>query len=231
MIFLLVVSMCLPLLVDAQTSPSIAINEIAWMGTSIEDIDANQHWRHEWVELYNTTERSMVLDEWTMELYRGEELYFAIPLSGTILSKEYFLIGASDKIVGVDVNYANLGGKFVNTGMRVVLQDNLGNIVHEIDAKEGWMGGDNTTKRTMEKIDTGWQTSRDPGGTPKEKNSKGFVEPIVEPFSFATKKDPSRSSSDSMSLWNGTTLLAFLLAVGSALLVLVLYRVLSSRQV
>ena len=27
----------------------VVINEIAWMGTPVEGVDAKQHWRYEWV--------------------------------------------------------------------------------------------------------------------------------------------------------------------------------------
>jgi len=34
-----------PLFVAAQ----VIINEIAWMGTPVEGVDAKQYWRYEWV--------------------------------------------------------------------------------------------------------------------------------------------------------------------------------------
>ncbi|MCH7772424.1 MAG: chorismate synthase, partial [Bacteroidetes bacterium] len=120
---------------------------------AVKGVDAKQEWRYEWLELRSTVERSMVLERWSIELYRpssakamegkGEELYFQIPLQGIIPSNGYLLVGASDKILGVDVNYANLGGKFVNSGMTVLLKDNLGNVVDEVDARKGWPAGEN----------------------------------------------------------------------------------------
>ena len=85
-------------------------------------------WRYEWLELQNTKESSITLDGWSIELYRQDELYFTIPLVGSIPANGYFLIGASDKIPDVDVNYKNLSGKLVNSGMKVVLKSNAASL-------------------------------------------------------------------------------------------------------
>jgi len=148
----------------------VIINEIAWMGMI-------ENWRHEWIELYNNTDQNISLDGWKMELYR-DDLDFTIELSGNI--EDYFLIVSSDIIfANYDFNYSNLGGKFNNSGQRIVLKNNQGVIVDEIDcfsSGEGWLAGDNDTKQTMEKIDKGWQTSQEAGGTPKAQNSSGSQE-------------------------------------------------------
>ena len=223
----------MPFEVSAQTLPSVFINEIAWMGTPIENVDSRQEWRYEWLELQNTKENSVTLNGWSVELYRQDELYFTIPLFGNIPANGYFLIGASDKISHVDINYANLSGKLVNSGMKVILKNNEGDIVDEVDAKEGWQAGDNASKRTMERK-TGlgpvlWHTSVNVGGTPKGQNSEGLKELASSLSSFATKKDLNRSFKDSLNIFNGTTLVAFLLSLGSSLLILLLRRLLLSR--
>lgn len=254
---LLFLAVVFPSVVFAQQAPLVVINEIAWMGSSVEGVDTKQHWRYEWLELQNRTiDRTIVLEGWSIELYRDEELYFEIPLSGTIIPQGYFLVAASDKVLGVDpvkqqklpygvdVNYANLAGKLVNTGMKVVLKDNVGNVVDEVDATDGWQAGENRSKRTMERIVGSdpalWQTSAEPGGTPKEKNSAGFKEPIPETFSFtnphtknfgvgANKKDPSGSFSKE-SMLSPPAFLAGALALGSALAMLALRRVLARQS-
>jgi len=44
--FLLIILLVLaPSFVAAQ----VIINEIAWMGTPVDGVDAKQHWRQEWV--------------------------------------------------------------------------------------------------------------------------------------------------------------------------------------
>ena len=214
----------MPFEVSAQTLPSVFINEIAWMGTPIENVDSRQEWRYEWLELQNTKENSVTLNGWSVELYRQDELYFTIPLFGNIPANGYFLIGASDKISHVDINYANLSGKLVNSGMKVILKNNEGDIVDEVDAKEGWQAGDNASKRTMERK-TGlgpvlWHTSVNVGGTPKGQNSEGLKELASSLSSFATKKDLNRSFKDSLNIFNRTTLVAFLLSLGSSLSIL-----------
>ena len=157
----------------------ILINEIAWMGTPVQGVEEKQWWRYEWVELFNAKDNPLQLDGWSVELYRGEELYFEIPIVGTVPTMGYFLVGSSGKIPGIDVDYSNLGGKFLNTGMRVTLKNALGEVVDEVDATSGWPGGDNKTKQTMERVvgsdpTTVWQASAEPGGTPKAPNSEGY---------------------------------------------------------
>ncbi|MBI2123761.1 MAG: lamin tail domain-containing protein [Candidatus Wildermuthbacteria bacterium] len=168
----------LPGAVEAQEQPGVVINEIAWMGTSVQGVEEKQWWRYEWLELYNNVDTVGMLDGWIVRLYRGNELYFEIPIGGTVPPQGYFLIGASDKIQGVDVNYANLGGKFLNTGQKIVLSNAVGAVVDEVDATTGWFGGDNKTKHTMERVGVSdtptWQTSTLAGGTPKAPNSIGF---------------------------------------------------------
>jgi len=239
----------LPSAVLAQQPPLVLINEIAWMGSSVDGVDANQHWRYEWLELRSTVERSTVLEGWNIELYRPSfakvfdpeasdrrategkgELYFTIPLSGTILTQGYFLIGASDRIANFDINYANLGGKLVNSGMRIVLKDSSDNPVDEIDNRDGWLAGDNETKRTMERKAGSdpalWHTSAMFGGTPKAENSEGLKELAPALFFSATKKDLTRSLQDSLPSFWGTILLAVLLALGSSVGILGLRRLL-----
>jgi len=243
MILFFVLFFFVPFLVNAQTFSPVVINEIAWMGSSsVDGIDANQHWRYEWLELRSTVERSTVLDGWSIELYQPStakatedkgELYFTIPVFGSISASGYFLIGASDKIPNADVDYANLGGKLLNTGMMVMLKDELGNVIDEVDAREGWQAGGNETKRTMERKEGSdpplWHTSAMFGGTPKAKNSEGLKELVLNLSSFETKKDLMGSSQDSLHIFNGTTLLAVLLALGSSVGILGLRRYLARR--
>ncbi|MGB9598874.1 MAG: hypothetical protein ACPLZH_03470, partial [Minisyncoccales bacterium] len=50
------------------------------------------------------------------------------------------------------------------------------NLEDEVFAQPKWPAGDKETKRTAErKKDFGWQTSENPGGTPKAENSQGFI--------------------------------------------------------
>ena len=157
------------------TAP-IMISEIAWMGTPVEGVDAKQWWRYEWVELYNPTQEPVSVNGWTLQASD-----FHIPLWGTIHAQEYFLVGASSKIPNLDVNYANLTGKFANTGQKVLLKDAAGITVDEVDARNGWQAGDNTEKLTMEKRISGeWASSLQVGGTPRALNTEAIQKSAEE---------------------------------------------------
>jgi hypothetical protein len=229
------------LLIPLGVLAQVAINEIAWMGSAVGGVDPKQNWRYEWVELYNNGDIVELLNGWALELYR-DKLDFRIPLKGAIEPSGYFLIGASEKIQGLDFNYKNLAGKFNNSGQRVVLKNTLGEVIDEVDATKGWPAGDNKTKRTMERragtglaLQEKWQTSASSGGTPKAQNSKGFAKNLEWEYSDdrsyiptlpqETKKDPVRSSpQNSTSVINGTTLSALAFALGSSVAVVLLRR-------
>lgn len=246
--------MFLPGLVLAQEELNVVINEIAWMGTPIAGIEENQWWRYEWLELYNTKESPLQLDGWEIELWR-DKLDFTVSLKGTIVPSGYYLAGASEKIPNLDLNYNNLGGKFNNSGQRVVLKNNLGEVVDEVDTTSGWFAGDNKTKQTMERVGQGWQTSVDSGGTPKSPNSTGMIQEPVAQLNLVkdkvnsdlaepsyshlgsakdekdgTEKDLSQSFQSRVPVINPITLLAGLLALGFSGVLLALKRFLALRQ-
>lgn len=70
-------------------------------------------------------------------------------------------------------------GALKNSGEDLKLYDNSGNLIDEVNCSSGWFAGDNKTKQTMERINPltlgnspkNWQTSQNPGGTPKAENS------------------------------------------------------------
>lgn len=163
----------------AQGSFSVVINEVAWMGYPIDHVESKQHWRYEWIELYNTSDYPIVLNGWTVELLR-DEIDFVINLNGTVAQSDFLVAGASDKLSFVDVDYDNLGGKFINGGQKLILRNNQGAIVEQFDARPNWFeAGDNNTKQSMERKNpnlagsdpANWATSKESGGTPKAKNS------------------------------------------------------------
>lgn len=232
-LFIILVS---PSLASAQ----IIINEIAWMGAPVEGVEAKQSWRYEWIELFNSGEQAVLLQGWRIELYSGENLEFTIVLFGSVPADGYFLIGASDKIPGVDVNYATLAGKLKNSGQRVVLRDAAGNVVEEIDAGSGWFAGDNDSKLTMERRfpdrssadPENWGLSRTTGGTPKAQNSIFGKERVLalgqnsltdSTGALVTKKDQPWSSLV-LVFSNGVFRRAFLLALAFAALLVYLRR-------
>lgn len=163
---------------DHGLKMGIIINEIAWMGTPVQNVDPGQWWRYEWLELHNSTENMQSLEDWKIELWTQSRLVFSILLSGTVSSHEFFVVGASKKIQGVSLSYENLTGKLSNSGMQVLLKDGVGNLVDSVDASSFWQAGDNITKQTMERtaglddnVSGEWHASKSPGGTPGKENS------------------------------------------------------------
>lgn len=200
----------------------VVINEIAWMGTPVDSVAENQWWRYEWLELFNAGEVPVSLAGWSIEL-RRKNLDFAIPLTGGISAKGYFLIVSSGKIGQSDYNYANLGGKFFNGGQQVLLKNAAGVVQDEVDARGGWFAGENETKETMERIDplaagsdpANWKTSEVLGGSPRAENSK-------KPVPLPQKKTDSSFRSAPLAPLH--FMIAVVVALVSALLAAVLRR-------
>ena len=160
----------------ADESFKVVINEICWMGT--EKSSSN-----EWIELYNNTEQVISLEGWGIYEKGGEVLIE--PLTGKILAKSYYLIERTDETTVDNVpasqepsGWAGYGLK--NDGEHLQLKDNNSNVIDEINCSDGWFAGDNKTKQTMERKNPelsgndseNWQTSENPGGTPKKQNSQ-----------------------------------------------------------
>lgn len=156
----------------AATASTIAINEIAWMGTSYS-------YNSEWIELHNTTNSAVDVNGWTLKAADNSP---AISLSGTIAAGGYYLLErTSDSSVpgiAADLIYT---GSLENSDEALELRDSSGAL---IDSADSWYAGDNTAKASMERVDplvagteaTNWVDSAktyDGGnGTPRAVNSK-----------------------------------------------------------
>jgi hypothetical protein len=148
----------------------VVINEIAWMGREASPND-------EWIELYNNSSSQITLDGWKLVAEDGTP---EISLKGKIPSKGFFLLERTDDEtlpnIKADLIYK---GSLSNKGEDLKLIDSKGNLIDEVDCSSGWFEGDNKTKRTMERKDAlvsgsdpeNWQLSKEPGGTPKDKNN------------------------------------------------------------
>lgn len=148
----------------------VVINEIAWMGTINSAND-------EWIELYNNTENLINLDGWQLLTQDGTP---KINLSGTIPANGFYLLERTDDntvpAISADKIYT---GALGNSGEALELYDNFGNLIDRVDNSSGWLAGDNKTKQTMERKNPqlegsnldNWQTSQNPGGTPRVQNS------------------------------------------------------------
>lgn len=159
---LLFLSLC-PL-VSAASSPAIAINEIAWMGSEISSYD-------EWIELYNNNPSTVSVDGWTLKNADGALI---IVLRGSVSPYGFYLLERTDdnSVPGVKADLV-YKGTLKNNGEKLDLFDNLSNLIDSVDCKKGWFAGDNGTKKTMERGSLEeWYSSQKKGGTPKAKNSK-----------------------------------------------------------
>ena len=171
----------------ADESFKVVINEIAWMGTE-------NSYNDEWIELYNNSEAAVNLDGWTL---KADDNSPEIELSGRILSKSFYLLERTDDetVAGVLADQIYKGG-LANKGEYLKLFDKQERLIDEADCSDGWLAGDNKTKQTMERSvevkprQVYWQTSQEPGGTPKAQNSILNEEsglPLTEPDSQKTE--------------------------------------------
>jgi len=147
----------------------IIISEIAWMGT-LES--AHQ----EWLELFNPNPEPVNLNGWVL---KSSDNSLKINLKGIIRPNEFFLLERKNDNTLPQIK-ADLiwQGSLSNKGENLTLYDKEGNLIDQILAENGWPAGNNKTKQTMERIiekngSQEWQTSKKPGGTPKQKNSEG----------------------------------------------------------
>lgn len=126
----------------AASNHEVIINEICWMGTTTSAYD-------EWIELYNNTNSSINLSGWTLNATDGTP---SISLSGIIPAKGYFLLERTDNTsvpnVDADLIYS---GSLGNTGEVLELKDGSGNLIDSVDS---WHAGDNSSKATMERVDS-----------------------------------------------------------------------------
>ena len=209
---------------------SVVINEIAWMGTE------NSH-NDEWIELYNNSGANVNLDEWIL---KANDKSPEIKLSGFILSKGFYLLERTDdgsvNKVSADIIYK---GALNNKGEILELFDGQGNLIYKLDCGKAWPAGNNETKQTMERSvgikyqQVHWQTSENPGGTPKAKNSPGtklqdseIEQPPQRSLSTGSIKD---SFCQNQNFKNNTSVIALIIAFCSAIIILILKKNLKSN--
>ncbi len=142
----------------------------------------------EWIELFNNGDTAADLTGWTL---KSTDSTPTIKLVNAIPAHEYFLLERKDDNsvpdTAADLIYGNDGPIWAlnDTCEKLELQDSENNLIDSIDCVgTKWLAGDKTTKqtRTMERksplaigdsVDN-WQTSENPGGTPKRENSTGY---------------------------------------------------------
>ncbi|QBP41912.1 phospholipase D-like domain-containing protein [Paenisporosarcina antarctica] len=128
--------------VQAATNGEVVINEIAWMGTTVDYND-------EWIELYNNTSTSQSLNGWTLTSSDGTP---SISLSGNIPANGYFILERTNDTTVSEVTANQIySGAMGNTGEIFELRDSSNAVIDQVNA---WHSGDNNTKATMERIDS-----------------------------------------------------------------------------
>jgi uncharacterized repeat protein (TIGR01451 family) len=181
----------------------VVINEVAWMGTAASPFD-------EWIELHNTGDLTISLDGWDLRDGGG----VIISLSGELAPRDYYLIErtADDTVSDVTGDLCDSfgSGGLGNGGEVLTLTDGLGYTADTANADGGeWPGGDNSTKRTMERIDpaaadsddnwctndgitrSGGDANGDPiNGTPKAQNSCYQLPPVPAADLVVAKSGP-----------------------------------------
>ncbi|PIR01817.1 MAG: hypothetical protein CO031_02395 [Candidatus Nealsonbacteria bacterium CG_4_9_14_0_2_um_filter_37_38] len=154
----------------AANPGDVVCNEIAWMGTAVSSND-------EWIELYNDTDQAINLKDWIL---KATDETPRITLTGTVPANSFYLLERTRDNTVPDITADQIyTGALNNNGEILELYDDSGNLIDSINCTSGWFGGDNKTKQTMERKNSqspgshpaNWQTSQNPGGTPKAKNS------------------------------------------------------------
>lgn len=129
---------------------AVFISEIAWMGTAVSAND-------EWIEIHNDGDVAVDVAGWSLIAEDGSP---EITLSGTIAPQSFFILERTDDGsapgVTADQIYA---GALGNTGEVLTLRDTQGVVIDAISMADGWQGGDNTNKYTMQKSGNSWITA------------------------------------------------------------------------
>ena len=129
----------------------VVLSEIAWAGTSATALTAAafdpETTSDEWLELRNTTGRTIDLTGWTLKAADGTP---NISLRGRIPPYGYYLLERTDDgsapAATADQIYT---GALGNTGEDLTLSDG----VTTIDRVDAWYAGSNTTFKTMVRVD------------------------------------------------------------------------------
>ena len=135
---------------EAAAVREVVFSEIAWAGTSASTLTAAAHGPEtagdEWLELRNTTARTIDLTGWTLTAADGTP---SITLRGRIPPYGFYLLDRTDDdsapAASADQIYT---GALANTGEDLTLSDG----VTPIDRVDAWYAGD-TAFRTMQRVD------------------------------------------------------------------------------
>ncbi len=124
------------------TTPKVVINEVMWMGSTV-------NFRDEWIELRNTTDRDIDIGQWTIDNTRhsGGITYIMIPASRSIPANGYFLLSNyqdSDPKSALAVNPDEVNSSLEllnNQNGNLILRDKEGNTIDQALGDPNWAKG------------------------------------------------------------------------------------------
>jgi len=175
-------------IIGQPTINKVIFNEIAWMGSQNS---AN----HEWIELKNISGANINLAGWQI-LDKDNQIKIIFTNQPRVLSNGFWLLErtSDESVPGVAADFI-YAGSLSNQNEALYIFDENCQLQDQVLANPDWPAGDNTSKRTMErKSDLTWQTSANPGGTPKAENSSGYV----EYYTGGTPLSPDQATSTPM---------------------------------
>ncbi|MDD5152966.1 MAG: lamin tail domain-containing protein [Candidatus Pacebacteria bacterium] len=152
---------------------AVLINEIAWMGTSADNGSSN-----EWIELSNSGVSNVDLSSWILRIEGKKDII----LAGSITANGYYLIERTDDNTLPDVTadlVASFGTGLANTGATLILLNKDGIEMDRVNGNDNWkiQGGEtvgnNTTKETAQRTNSGWITG---APTPRAQNIGGTTQ-------------------------------------------------------
>lgn len=180
------------LLVAAPAYAGVVINEVAWMGTTA----ANGSYC-EWVELFNEGNATVDLADWGLHEVGSVGDILIMTLTKTIIPGGYYLIervtnSCTDPVPGVGEDAGSFGGGGLsNSGEILILKNTAGAEVDRVDGSNNWaIGGNNTTKETLQKTSGGWATAV---ATPRAQNVGAPQSPEENNSSETGSPTPSQS--------------------------------------
>jgi hypothetical protein len=153
---------------DLPKRNRIIFNEIAWMGTEISSND-------EWIEIKNISGAEVDLAGWQI-LDKDGQIQIIFSSGEQFSANGFYLLERTDdnSVPNVLANKIYTGA-LNDTNETLYLFNKNCELEDEVSANPDWPAGDKSSKRAMErKDDLSWQTSANPGGTPKRENSSGY---------------------------------------------------------
>jgi len=130
---------------------SVVINEIAWMGTGGTAKLSND----EWIELYNTTSRTIDLTGWILKSLTGTSPDPQIALSNSIQPFGFYLLERTDDTTVSNILAGQVyTGSLLDTGENLELVAPSGLLIDAVRSEGLWYAGNKEGRFSMERIDS-----------------------------------------------------------------------------